>query len=269
MKCCICGAVRNVGKYLDKIFSNMEKIGSLFDDYVIILYYDESSDNTLQKLKSYRSVNSKLNFYVNKTVVSNFRSQRIANARNGCLQMIRSNYSDYEMFIMMDCDDVCSPDIKLDVLKKYLNKNSWDSLSFNKSDYYDIWALSIRPYMVSYRHHKNENAVLNSMKTYIKDLLSKVPENGLLKCASAFNGFAIYRTDKFLNCNYDGKVRLDLIPKNYIYNNVVVNGQKIEFKTYAGTEQSFYEDCEHRAFHMQSINKNGARIRISPEILFN
>jgi hypothetical protein len=269
MKCCICGAVRNVAEYLDKIFSNMEKIGSLFDNYVIILYYDESSDNTLQKLKDYQIINSKLKFYVNKTIVSNFRTQRIANARNGCLQMIRANYSDYEMFIMMDCDDVCVADIKLDVLKKYLYKNSWDSLSFNRSEYYDIWALSIRPYMFSFRHYNDELKVCNEMQKYITDLLSKVPENGLLKCASAFNGFAIYRTNKFLNCNYDGKVRIDLIPKNYIYNNVLVNGQKIEFKTYAGTEQSFYEDCEHRAFHLEAIHKNNARIRISPEILFN
>ena len=28
------------------------------------------------------------------------------------------------------------------------------------------------------------------------------------------------------------------------------------------------EDCEHRSFHMQAINQNGARIRISPEIVF-
>ena len=268
MKCCICGAVRNVGEYLDKIFNNMEKIGSLFDDYVIIIYYDNSSDNTLQKLKDYQSINPRLKFYVSKTIISNFRTQRIANARNGCLEMIRANYSNYEMFIMMDCDDVCHPDIKLDVLKKYLYKNSWDSLSFNKRDYYDIWALSIRPYIFSYRHYKNEGRVLGKMKEYITNLLSKVPENGLLKCASAFNGFSIYRTNKFLNCNYDGRVRLDLIPKNYVYNNIVINGQKIEFKTYVGTEQTFYEDCEHRSFHLEAINKNGARIRISPEILF-
>jgi hypothetical protein len=269
MKCCICGAVRNVGGFLDKIFSNMEKIGSLFDEYVIILYYDESHDNTLEKLKEHQIINPKIKFYVNKTIISNFRTQRIANARNGCLQMIRANYSDYEMFIMMDCDNVCEGNINLDVLKKNLHKNGWDALSFNRSDYYDIWALSIRPYIFSYRHHKNENKVCNEMKKYVTDLLSKLPENGLLQCASAFNGFSIYRTNKFLNCNYDGRVRIDLIPKNYIYNNVLINGQKIEFKTYAGTEQSFYEDCEHRAFHLEAIHKNNARIRISPEILFN
>jgi hypothetical protein len=268
MRCCICGTVRNVGGYLDKIFSNMEKIACLFEDYVIIIYYDDSGDNTLQKLKDYQAVNPKLKFYVNKKLTSKHRTQRIANARNGCLQMIRSNYSDWEMFIMMDCDDVCSPDIKLDILKKYLDKNSWDSLSFNKVDYYDIWALSIRPYIFSFRHYKDEGRVLGQMKNYIKDLLSKVPENGLLKCASAFNGFAIYRSNKFLDCSYDGTVRLDLIPKNYIYNNIIINGQKIEFKTFAGTEQTLNDDCEHRAFHLEAINKHGARIRISPEILF-
>ena len=42
MNCCICGTVKNVGPYLDKIFSNIEKIGALFENYVIIFYYDHS-----------------------------------------------------------------------------------------------------------------------------------------------------------------------------------------------------------------------------------
>ena len=259
MKCCICGAVKNCAPYLEKIFENIEKVGSLFDDYVIILYCDIGGDDTVQKLKKYQQKNDKLKFYVNKIEISPHRTHRIANARNGCLQMIRANYSDYNMFIMMDCDDVCSPDIKIDVLKKYLYRNDWDSLSFNKSpDYYDIWALSIRPYIFSYRHF--EGNILNNTKQYITDLLRKVPQNGLLKCSSAFNGFAIYRMHKFLNCNYDGKLRLDLIPPNYLARNVQVN--KSQIKT------DLVEDCEHRAFHMEAINKNGARIRISPEILF-
>ena len=81
-----------------------------------------------------------------------------------------------------------------------------------------------------------------------------------MKCSSAFNGFAIYRMQKFLNCNYDGRIRLDLIPKNYLARNIQIN--KSTIKT------DLVEDCEHRAFHIEAINKNGARIRISPEILF-
>ena len=51
MKCCICGPVRNCGPFLDKVFENIEKIGEIFEDYEILIYYDVSNDNTLDKLK--------------------------------------------------------------------------------------------------------------------------------------------------------------------------------------------------------------------------
>jgi hypothetical protein len=57
MNCCICGPVKNCAPYLDKVIENMEKIGSLFDDYIILLYYDKSTDNTLDKLKEYQKKN--------------------------------------------------------------------------------------------------------------------------------------------------------------------------------------------------------------------
>jgi hypothetical protein len=57
MNCCICGPVKNCAQYLEKIFENIEKIGSLFDEYAIIIYYDISKDNTLQILKNYQSKN--------------------------------------------------------------------------------------------------------------------------------------------------------------------------------------------------------------------
>jgi hypothetical protein len=255
MKCCICGAVKNVEIYLDNIFSNMEKIGSLFEDYAIILSYDKSNDKTLEKIKSYQSKNPKLILYVNKVDVSIYRTHRIAFARNICLQMIRDKYSDFEMFIMMDCDDVCSSEIKLDVLKYYLYQNTWDALSFNKLNYYDIWALAIKPYTLSYTLYKKRETILcNKIKNYIDTLLKNTNETKLLKCASAFNGFSIYRTNVFLNCNYDGRFRGDLV-KN-VYN----IGYPVNVNV--------AEDCEHRSFHLEAINKNNARVRISPKILF-
>ena len=260
MNCCICGTVKNVGPYLDKIFSNIEQLGALFENYVIIFYYDHSTDNTLQKMKEYQQKvgRDKFIFYVNKVEISQYRTTRIANARNGCLQMIRSQFSDYPFFIMIDCDDKCSENVKSHVLQKYLKRNDWDSLSFNKKSYYDIWALSIRPYMCSFLHfQKSPNGAMNQ---YVTKLLKQVPENGLLKCASAFNGFAIYRTNKFLNCTYDGKFNINLIPANYLKNNI--NACKSNLKL------GLIEDCEHRSFHFEAINKKKARIFISPEILF-
>ena len=106
------------------------------------------------------------------------------------------------------------------------------------------------------------------MEKHITKLLNKVDPGGLLNCASAFNGFAIYRMNKFIDCNYDGKPRLDLIPPEFLKINMKVNNSPIVFSKLIGTEQTKYDDCEHRAFHMEAIKKNNARIRISPEILF-
>ena len=255
--CCICGTVRNCSIYLNKIFNNMELIGSLFNDYRIILFYDESNDNTLEKLKNYQEKNNKFIFYKNNAKLLNYRTHRIAYGRNTCLQFIRNNYSDYEYFIMMDCDERCAKNISPNILKMYLNRNDWDSLSFNHPDgYYDNWALSIIPYVVSCHHFKDTALGYK----YITRLIKNTPINNLIKCFSAFNGIAIYRTSKFLDCNYDGRFRLDYIPKFLLDLNIKKSGN-IDLR-------QKNEDCEHRYFHFEAIKKNNARIRISPLCIF-
>ncbi len=46
-KCCICGTVKNCEPYLQKVFKNIEIIGQIFEDYKIIMSYDESNDESL------------------------------------------------------------------------------------------------------------------------------------------------------------------------------------------------------------------------------
>jgi len=52
MKCVFCGPVKNCGPFLDKVLSNIEKMATLFENYVILLFYDTSTDNTLEKIKA-------------------------------------------------------------------------------------------------------------------------------------------------------------------------------------------------------------------------
>ena len=270
MKCCICGPVRNCEPYLDKVLSNIEKLGSIFEDYQIIIFYDKSNDNSLNKLKKYQAKNPRLKLYVNKTFVSKYRTHRLAYARNFCLNFIRNNKELYPFFIMMDFDDVNSKEVNINTLGKYLKREDWDGLSFNTSPlYYDIWALSIKPYYFSYLHFKQSNTFNHdTLKKYIDSLLKRVPNGGLLKCLSAFNGFSIYRTSKFLNTYYDGRIRKDLLSKNLLDEQAKVTNSKLIYKDY-GTVNGHYEDCEHRSFHLQAIRNSGARIMISPEIIFN
>ena len=91
MNCCICGAVKNCGPYLNKVLENVEKIGALFNDYKIVLYCDKSSDNTISILKDYQIKNPRLLFYVNIIPTSVYRTHRIALARNFCLKYVREN----------------------------------------------------------------------------------------------------------------------------------------------------------------------------------
>lgn len=270
-KCCICGPVKNCGSYLEKVLQNIEKIGNIFEDYRIILFYDSSSDNTLQLLKKYQLKNNRLEFYVNKKPLSPFRTHNIAFARNYCLNLVKEKYSDYSYFIMMDLDDVNCKTVRPEILTKYLNvfKEDWDSLSFQTSPhYYDIWGLSIFPYCFSYNHFKNNDKFYTIIQNYVEKKLSTLKPGSLLPCISAFNGFAIYKTSVFKDCSYDGKIRFDLIPKKFLQAHALAAKSLLIYKKYK-TVNGFYEDCEHRAFHLQAIFKKGAKIRISPEILFS
>lgn len=265
--CCICGTVKNCEKYLHDVFYNIKKISTLFNKCTIIIYYDDSNDKTYEKLQKYRN---KFNMviYHNKTFRSPHRTHRLANGRNICIDIMNRHFSDYKYFIMMDFDDVCSKPINLEVLKSSLeNESSWDSLSFNRNHYYDIWALSIRPYNISFAHFDNPTEVYHKMVHHVKNGLQSLEPGQYLQCISAFNGFSIYKTANFLNCKYDGKLRLDLLPLKYISETIKETKSEIVFKD-TDWLHSEHEDCEHRSFHLHAILKNKARIRISPQILF-
>jgi hypothetical protein len=258
-KCCICGTIKNCGPYLKKVFQNIETIGNIFEDYKIIMSYDKSVDNSLEILRNYRNSNSeKMILHINTDALSEFRVYNIAKARNSCLHIIRTHFPDYEYFIMIDCDEVCSKPVKIEYLLYYLTSNTeWDALTFNKKPYYDLWALSKYPYSFSCMHFAN----WKDWGKFIEQIIANTPPRTLIPCLSAFNGFAIYKTNKFIHGFYDYKPRLDLLPKHLLDANEKIAGP-IYLKGKAGLI-----DCEHRSFHLMAVN-NGARIRIAPEIIF-
>lgn len=264
--CFICGCVKNCALYLDKIFENIKLIGSIFDNYYIIIAYDKSTDNSLEILKKNMINIQNMTILENTNELSNIRTENISNARNSILNAIKTheNYIDYKYFIMLDCDDVCAKDIDITILEKYIDNDDWDGLSFNDPEYYDIWALSIDPYIYSCWHWNEtiRGRVALIMKNYLLDKLNTINNDELLECISAFNGFAIYKIDKFINCRYEWNIykNIDIFDINIIRQNIneissLINSTNIE-------------DCEHRHFHLQAIKLNNAKIRISPLVLF-
>ncbi len=269
INCCICGPVKDCGPYLNKVLTNMEKIGSLFKNYKIIIYYDKSSDNSLQILKDYQKTNPNMELYVNQKQKSSFRTHNLAIARNFCLEYVKQNIETFPYFIMMDMDDVNCKNLNLEPLRDCLKNELWDGLSFNTTPkYYDIWGLSIWPYCFSYNHFDKNVQFYDIIQDYVSKKLKNLAEGELLPVISSFNGFSIYRTNKFLNTYYDGRVRVDLIPLRNLVAHSNATKSKLVFKKYV-TVDGMYEDCEHRAFHIQARQNSGARIMVSPRVLFN
>ena len=266
-KCCICAAVKDVGCHLPAIFANMETIGNIFEDYRVIFFYDTSDlwhDNTLDVIKEYQTRNPKISLIVNPTPLTNVvKTRKLAHARNACLQYIRDQCPTFQYFVVMDCDEIGAPPIKIDRFKKYLQRTDWDALSFRRTHYYDLWALSMRDLIYSCWHFQKPHA-LPVYEKAINNALRDCQPGGLVQVYSAFGGFAIYRTDKFIDCIYDGNSRLDLMPPFLLKKNVELCGAIAPYQ-WEGPDQ----DCEHRSFHIEAKIKNNAKIAIAPESLFD
>ena len=273
VKSYICGCAYNVETHILNVFENIQTICNLLDDYYIIIAYDESDDNTLDILHQLMDkYPEKMEIVRGNKTMTSIRTQNIANARNQLLQTMNElQLKDFDYFIMMDLDDVCSGRMNPYILKDLFQTERenqplpWDCLSFNRIVYYDLWALSIEPYYFSCNHYINTRKIQHMMLMHLKEQFGRTilekTNSGLVPCISAFNGFAIYRLNKFINVQYEWNVHktLTIFPKYYVdHMSKIVNETPI----------SRHDDCEHRYFHIRASQLNNARICISPMCLF-
>jgi len=263
-KCIICLPVKNCNKYLPKIFDNIKQLQTLFN-ITVVFGYDESNDDSLDTLINYQKTSQHIVVIIQNDILEH-RTWRLANIRNKFMEYIKNNNSQY--FIMMDSDDACNGDININIIDKYLKRYDWDCLTFNRSNYYDIWALQYEPFIHQcYGFGKKGGDIPQIMRKDIVNKLRKLKSEELFECYSAFNGFGIYRTNKFMNIRYDGNKQRYFSNKrlgelvNLLKNKWGVKGVYID--------PTSYENCEHIGFHINAIRKNNAKIMITKDILFN
>lgn len=264
MNCFFCGTIRDCSKYLDEVYSNVIQMASIFDDYKIVLYYDVSSDDTLNKLRYYANINPRFSFYENREPLHRLRTFRLAKGRNYLISELNKENGKYPYFMMVDWDNVSCGTVDVGLLRNSLMRNNeWDALSFWNSNkfYYDLWALSIKPYVLSCYEFDNG---FNKYVKYINNL-RKASKGKYIPCYSAFGGLCIYKTALFSNCVYDGKKDFSYIPRNLVSDQIKMDMNTfLPIKKQKGDGYQTGEDCEHRFFHFTAILKNNARIRISP-----
>ena len=271
LKSYICGCVRNCKTFLPDVFQNIEKIITLLDDYHIVIAFDESNDNSLQILYEMQlRFPGKMTILCHDENIGLLRVKNICAARNRLLDFMNTDNRDFEYFIMMDMDDVCASPIQLNVLDEFFQKErlgeetgEWDVLTFYRKPYYDIWALSVSPYCFSCWSFPDGNAAVLQIRDFLHKTIDSMQPDDLFPVKSAFNGLAIYRRAAVKNCRYEWNIR----------NNVQLLGHELINETRNAIRQPVVrsqmdQDCEHRFFHLSAIMQNGARIVISPKVLF-
>ena len=250
----ICGCARDNGKYLPIILNKIEEITQLCNDYYIIIYENDSKDNTLELLKEFEKKHKNKCHIITETNINKkypIRTHRLAYARNTILDYLYDNNLDktHNCYLNMDLDDV---NVNLDVnsIKRVFNSDlNWDVVSANqKKKYYDYWALRTEKYN---KNCWNNGLCIRNQYLYNwfdtknkKTINSNEPP---LKVLSAFGGLAIYKMDKIKNCRYNG-----------VDNNNNINGWQSK------------QDCEHVQFHKEIREKNaGDKQYIIPDLLNN
>ena len=289
---CVIGlCVYNNEKGLPSVLSNIVKIieSCLFEKITVVAFYDNSSDKShsimevfKNKYESVRAKNFNMIIVLNKPNSRNMRmdygggsnavsraldtsrTARIAVARNGILNVIRCLHNRgfrNKYFIMMDSNEyACVGQINIPTLRSALERSDeWDSVSFNReAGYYDYWALSYDPYIYSIYHVVNKNETLHNIREDFEKKLKYASARNdnkysFIPVYSSYNGFAIYKSDKFLNCSYSSNIDTTLFPKKLLPKQII---------------NKFTNDCEHRKFHLEAIKRNKARIVVSPLSIF-
>jgi hypothetical protein len=215
----------------------------MFKNYKIIIYENDSTDNTFKILNEFKLnydnvyIISEKNVHLNKS-----RTFILAHCRNTILDNINNLDTKHDYFINMDLDNV-NLYLNEQTLKNIIETSSfdWAVLTANQTIYYDYWALRTNKYdkncnikggackighmnLFTWFDKKEHKKFINNTK--IK------PNSDPIKVISAFGGLAIYKLNKITDCRYIGG-----------------------------------DDCEHVPFHKCIINKNKGPIYIVPKLI--
>ena len=103
------GTARDCSRFLPNVLQNVSRLAALYEDAAFVIAENDSEDETKSMLRSWlgRQSHGHLIDLDGLMAIEQTRTQRIATARNTCLEFIFSGtYREYDHFVMLDFDDV-------------------------------------------------------------------------------------------------------------------------------------------------------------------
>lgn len=220
-KALICGVCKDIAPRVPYSMRIMEKIGALFEDYRIIAYENNSSDETPRLIREWQEANKKVlgitesvsKTELEKTIINRykdgsfFRPELIARARNIILEQALSNkYDGFDIVIWMDMDFIIEPNYAA-IQETFESSREWDAVfAYGVDPYYRYWdwyALRDRRYPIG------PELLGRFWWTLYKQLILD-PKGEWYPVYSAFGGCGIYKKESIKNCRYSALVTQDL-----------------------------------------------------------
>ncbi|HEY0980771.1 glycosyltransferase family 2 protein [Schlesneria sp.] len=204
----ICGLARNVEKILPKSIARIERLGTMFADYRVVIYENDSTDNTKPLLQEWAQANPKVDITVeqlgdpvNPCARCLKRAERMARYRNECLNLIREKYADYDHVIVVDTD--LEYGWSDDGVANTFGHENWDfvgsnglilrrcGIALNAFLQYDAWA---------FRNDEN----FTQLSTAEVNYMSWQRGEPLVPVMCSFGGLGVYRMPAYLAGTYSG-----------------------------------------------------------------
>jgi translation elongation factor P/translation initiation factor 5A len=263
-KAVIVGCLKNSAEFLPRVFQNLEKLASCFDEVSFIFIENDSTDATKATIGAWGAKQSHFKLFSMDGLddYEKNRTVRLEIARNAYINAIQQDASlhDHEHLIVMDMDDRGAYPLSLDALGSalsFLNEKAEHAAVFaNQSvKYYDLWALrhpQLCPFDFWHEVLAQALHVASDQEAFDK-VYAQVPkcipvDTPPIQVESAFGGLGIYKMKFVLN----NKSR-------YIGH---------EYKYFVGESMVFskLQTCEHVSFH-QGIAAQGGQMFILPYLV--
>jgi hypothetical protein len=234
----IVGCARNIEQYLNNTLAKINMLKELFKSTKVIIFENDSTDNTLNILKDWENKN--IIKLITEKNVPGLRTERLAHARNTLYNEAMKH--NFDLLIVMDLDNVIELLSEEGILSCFDIKEDWAMLGGNQlGNYYDVWALRTYDDWMPFDWVECYYIEKKSRYYCFLSRLINIPVNSNpIKVKSCFGGIGIYKKKYLDNCTYG-------------------NGLQ-------GPKNNKYEICEHVTFN-ECIIKNGGSIYINPKLI--
>ena len=202
----ICGLARDIGEILPKTIARTERLGTMFRDYRVVFYENDSRDGTREILLDWQKKNRRVTVLseergdpVNPSARCLDRAGRMAYYRNRCRDVVRSHLANFDYVIVVDTD--VQEGWSYDGVAHTFGHDDWDfvgSYGVIQRGYlahpplmlqYDAWAF------------RREGSYVSIPTKVVNHMLWRRGDP-MVPVYSCFGGLGVYRMRAMLTCEY-------------------------------------------------------------------